>query len=1338
MDLMPPVSARVAALGGVVLTALFATSVPPVAAQVVEPDLWIPNGSVNAVVRHQNTIYIGGNFTAVGPATGAHAAFDPATGAVSADRSRVLGTVHTIVPDGAGGVYLGGLFTHVDGEPRSNLAHVDAGGNVTAWDPGTNGPVYALLLGTGGTVYVGGEFTQLRGLPRANLGEIDANGEPTTWIPGTDAPVRALEQSGNNVYVGGDFASAGSRLRFGIAAIPKTSNTATTWNPNCIGQVHCLKVINHFVFGQGFVTSLVVGGDFSQIGGLARNNAANLSLTTGAAQPWNPNTNGTVRDIADPGVELYIAGDFTTVGGQSRTYVAGVNDMTGAVNGWVPSVNGPVEALLLRNNNLEIVIGGRFTVVNGQTRRGLAALDLTTPPGPVTAWNPNPGDDVLALAQDATWIHAGGEFMSANLVPRFHLAALDASSGEAIAWGPGMGGPVHALELNLSGDGSLVSVYVGGSFTQAGTAERYNLAEIDVASGLATGWHPGVLLGPVFCLDKEGSLLYAGGSIFTVGGVPRNGIAAIDVVTGLPNSFAPAVNSTVLAVEATAEVVYIGGHFTSVNATQRRYIAALEPATGNLTPWNPDPGAAVRALSLVGSRLYVGGDFLDICGIPLPYLAAVGTAVPAALDNWAPFVSARVRSIVPGGSHVWVGGEFADVGGAPRAGVAGLDAVTADAAVWDGSCLGGSVNAVAVYGTEVIAAGSHTSAASLPHASLTLFRGDVPSPCSTGPLASSAGAMPRALVPGDFDGDGITDLVVCNATTPPVATVLRGQGVGGSGSGTFTPFAVLPLSAPGMHAATADFDVDGLDDIAVSQSDDTGIVTVFRNLGGGSFATGVEYPVFGRCDGIAAADADQDGITDLLVCLVDSADVALRGGVQLLKGGGSGGVWNGGFTPGLKTPTRFDSVARRVIVQDFNLDGVVDLAYCGTLPGKHSVIRMLPGFVPSCLENVLATQVAPSAIAAGDLNGDGRSDLAVVGNRSVQTKMRTTNDSTECSNPAWFLPGPILSLPSTPREIAFLDHDQDGFLDLVCTFDSLGTVVRHRGLGDGGFEAAGTTLASLEAWGLLVGDFATNGMPDLLIGQPSCGVVTVISEPGPPIQPVQLVLTSPNGGEIWSQAPAVVPASAVPSPVEEAVLVERELEALASPEDGPRLAFEQMVTWSKGAGVHGVDIQVTRTDGDTWQTIAHNQPGTSFVWLVTPPASSSARVRVRDALVATRADASDEVFRIVSGVTAVDPLAGLPRVAALELASGNPVRGTSVRFRLDVPAAGEARVDVYNVAGRLVQTVARGRFEPGRHDVSWAGARAAEAASGGPVPGVYFVRARVGSTECLRKFVVLP
>ncbi|HET9233879.1 MAG TPA: hypothetical protein VFP10_07050, partial [Candidatus Eisenbacteria bacterium] len=39
-------------------------------AQTVDPNLWVTNGPVSSVVHDGGTIYIGGNFTRVGPATG--------------------------------------------------------------------------------------------------------------------------------------------------------------------------------------------------------------------------------------------------------------------------------------------------------------------------------------------------------------------------------------------------------------------------------------------------------------------------------------------------------------------------------------------------------------------------------------------------------------------------------------------------------------------------------------------------------------------------------------------------------------------------------------------------------------------------------------------------------------------------------------------------------------------------------------------------------------------------------------------------------------------------------------------------------------------------------------------------------------------------------------------------------------------------------------------------------------------------------------------------------------------------------------------------------------------
>src|SRR5688572_20332560 len=103
----------------------------PANAQTLDLDLWVPNNTVYAVATFGDTIYAGGSFTEVGRATGGAAAFDPATGALLGPLPTVLGQVHAIISDGAGGCYIGGQFTHVGGLPRQNLAHIASDNTVT-------------------------------------------------------------------------------------------------------------------------------------------------------------------------------------------------------------------------------------------------------------------------------------------------------------------------------------------------------------------------------------------------------------------------------------------------------------------------------------------------------------------------------------------------------------------------------------------------------------------------------------------------------------------------------------------------------------------------------------------------------------------------------------------------------------------------------------------------------------------------------------------------------------------------------------------------------------------------------------------------------------------------------------------------------------------------------------------------------------------------------------------------------------------------------------------------------------------------------------------------------
>jgi hypothetical protein len=130
---------------------------PPPARPLPNP-AFVTDKAVDALARSANTIYLGGDFTRIGPPTGGGVVLDPASGLRAAQFPDVRGIGFAIVPDGAGGYYVGGRFTHVGGLPRKNLAHVLASGAVDpAFAPIVDGDVLALAL-DGGRLYVGGDF----------------------------------------------------------------------------------------------------------------------------------------------------------------------------------------------------------------------------------------------------------------------------------------------------------------------------------------------------------------------------------------------------------------------------------------------------------------------------------------------------------------------------------------------------------------------------------------------------------------------------------------------------------------------------------------------------------------------------------------------------------------------------------------------------------------------------------------------------------------------------------------------------------------------------------------------------------------------------------------------------------------------------------------------------------------------------------------------------------------------------------------------------------------------------------------------------------------------------
>ncbi len=107
--------------------------------------------------------------------------------------------------------------------------------------------------------------------------------------------------------------------------------------------------------------------------------------------------------------------------------------------------------------------------------------------------------------------------------------------------------------------------------------------------------------------------------------------------------------------------------------------------------------------------------------------------------------------------------------------------------------------------------------------------------------------------------------------------------------------------------------------------------------------------------------------------------------------------------------------------------------------------------------------------------------------------------------------------------------------------------------------------------------------------------------------------------------------------------------------------------------------------------------------------------------------ASDTVSIDLTG-TAVEDEAALPARFEIGGAYPNPFN-PEMTIPFSLPRSSEVTAEVFDLLGRRVATLAAGRFQPGRHRLSW---NAAEAAS-----GVYFVRVQAGPVHAVRKVVLL-
>lgn len=694
-----------------------ASALPSSAIAQVAHDIWITDGPVYGMTRDADTLYVGGFFSRVGPATGSALLYDPYTAEALVPWPAVAGNVNAVAADGAGGWYIGGSFTTVQGQPRNNLAHLDAHSRVTAWNPNANGPVNALLK-LGATIYVGGGFTLVSGIARNGLAAVDTGGVVKAWNPvATGGAVYCLAASsapGLTIYAGGAFSGAGIVGRSRAAAFD-TTGAVLPWNPNSNGIVYSIAVSGGTVY---------LGGSFTTLNGATgRSYIAAADPSTGTVTSWNPGANSVVYAIATARGIVYAGGFFTTAGGQLRNYLAAIDSATGLATGWNPNpnANGYVRALALAGGTM--YAGGKFTQIGGQARLHMAALDTLT--GLATPWAPQPNDEVDAIGVGPT-ICAGGLFTSNGGVVRNNIAAIDLTTGDVTSWNPGADNLVESLVVS----GGLV--YAGGGFQNIGGQHRNYLAALDQVTGAATAWNPTVIGADVHAMVQSGGVLYIGGGFTTVGGLSRYRLAAIDTSTGVPTAWHPATNSAVFALALDAGVMYAGGTFTTIGPgptsavgdSARLELAAIDASSGAVLPWNPNlsgAGSFVNALAASGGLLYVGGIYSSIGGQSRKDLSALDLVTGLA-TGWNPNPSNEIKTIAADGGTIYVGGTFTSIGtnALIRNRVAALNAGTGAATAWDANAPG-TVDALTAGGGLVSVGGVFTTIGNRPFAHVAVF-----------------------------------------------------------------------------------------------------------------------------------------------------------------------------------------------------------------------------------------------------------------------------------------------------------------------------------------------------------------------------------------------------------------------------------------------------------------------------------------------------------------------------------------------------------------------------------------------------------------------------------------